>query len=191
MLRDYPEMDYPATLDDAKLRLEQEEARMSRFLPTGQVKARTFATLGEDDRGGRGNPHAGRGNGGRGNGGRGRGTKPQRLKSQHDIPKDFKSYKFKKTSNGHGTYGRQLKSTDKPSQYGFMFCPECSKKGYKRNDHFVFFHEDFMSKVIGKKDIPPPNPPTPTVNAVTKEDFLTLGKTIAESLTAGFETLKQ
>jgi hypothetical protein len=48
-----------------------------------------------------------------------------------------------------------------------------------------------MSKVIGKKDIPPPNPPTPTVNAVTKEDFLTLGKTIAESLTAGFETLKQ
>ena len=53
------------------------------------------------------------------------------------------------------------------------------------NDHFKFFHDEFMKKVVGKKS------ETGSVNAVTKEDFANLGKTIAESLTAGLESLKK
>ena len=183
MLADYPELDYPATLDDAKLRLEQEECRMNRMVSsTGQPKGKTFATI-DNDKGGKGGGN--KKGGGKGKGGKGNKGDGSKLLSQHIIPEDYLSYKFVKKCNNHGTLGRQLKSSDKPSEYNFMFCPTCSRQGYKRNDHFKFFHDEFMKKVVGKKS------EAGSVNAVTKEDFANLGKTIAESLTAGLESLKK
>ena len=46
---------------------------------------------------------------------------------------------------------RNLKSSDKPSEYGYKFYLECSKNGYKRKDHWKFFHDEFMKKVVGRK----------------------------------------
>ena len=59
--------------------------------------------------------------------------------------------KLKKVLNGHVVAGSNLKPEDKPSEYGYMRCPICNKKGYK-NDHFKYFHQQLMKKVIGNKD---------------------------------------
>ena len=112
MLADYPELDYPATLEEAKLRLEQEESRMSRMVQTSQPKGRTYATVGANSNK-RNKPvkSVGKGNG------RKRGNDPnegksnyKKLLSQHTIPEDYKSHKFIKKSNNYGVFGRQLKS---------------------------------------------------------------------------------
>ena len=38
-------------------------------------------------------------------------------------------------SNGSVVHGRRLTGDDKPFDYGYMFCPDCRKTGFK-NNHF-------------------------------------------------------
>ena len=68
----------------------------------------------------------------------------QKLEYQHTIPDDHRGHKFIKKSNKPAVFGRQMKSSNKPSEFGYMFCPHCSSQGYKRNDRFEFFHDEFM-----------------------------------------------
>ena len=68
-----------------------------------------------------------------------------------------------------------------------MYCPTCHRNGF-RNDHFKYFHQDFMDKVVSKKKDKVQNstdstaPENPTVNVVTKNDLQELGKSIAASI---------
>ena len=66
-----------------------------------------------------------------------------------------------------------------------MFCPDCRKDGFK-NNHFKYFHKDFMEKVVGRRGGGKKNTGTPpkTINTVlTKGDLKSFGKEIVEGVT--------
>ena len=157
--------DYPYTLSDAKIRIEHEESRIDVEKPKHAVKDKSYVTVD--------NPKRSNGF---------KQGKKQLLTPQTKLPFNSEpNQKFKKVLNGHVITGASLKPHGKPSEYGYMYCPICNKKGYK-NDHFKYFHQQFMQKVISKKkdksekSEESTSPENPTVNVVTKSDLHEFGK---------------
>ena len=111
-------------------------------------------------------------------------NKGQALIPQAKLPFSLEpTQKLKKASNGYVVVGSNLKPHDKASEFGYMLCPICHKKGF-RNDHFKHFHKEFMDKVVSKRkekssDSTPENP---TVNMATKSDLEELGKQLVASI---------
>ena len=174
-----PEFDYPKTMAKAKAEADKHESLMALEATKGKVVGRTYLTQtpspGKPKGKGKGKPK-------KGAGGKGGGKQKTQLLNQGEI-QDFLKHKFKKVKNGFATTGEKLKSSDKPSEYGYKTCYICWKDGHRGNDHFQHFHNDFMSKVVGKN-------PSGSNYAITKNDFIDLGKAIAESVTAGIAALK-
>ena len=168
-----PSFDYPYTLADAKLRVENEESRIESEKPKSTGKGKSYVAVGNSNPK-RGGPKQG---------------KKKLLTPQTQLPFNLQpNQKFKKVLNGHVVTGSNLKPDDKPSEYGYMYCPICNKKGYK-NDHFKYFHQQFMKKVVGNKDkdkndkSKDSNPPdNPTVNVLTKNDLQEFGKELAATI---------
>ena len=155
----YPTFDYPKSLHEARDRVEAEESRMDSENPVQPGKYRTYPTLDADS-----------------------GRNPNwRYQPQAILPDKLDpNQKFEK-SNGSVVLGRRLTGEDKPSEFGYMFCPDCRKDGFK-NNHFKYFHKEFMEKVVGRRG-GGKNPPK-TINAVlTKGDLKSFGKEIVEGIT--------
>ena len=162
-LATYPSFDYPKNLSEARDRVEAEESRMDSENPVQPGKYRTYPTLDNDS-----------------------GRNPEwRYQPQSILPDKLDpNQKFEK-SNGSVVQGRRLTGEDKPSEFGYMFCPDCRKDGFK-NNHFKYFHKDFMEKVVGRRGGGKKNTGTPpkTINAVlTKGDLKSFGKEIVEGIT--------
>ena len=163
-----PSFDYPHTLSDAKVRIENEESRIESEKPKQFKPGKTY--VGMDNNPPRGGPKTG--------------NRPL-LIPQSRLPfKLDNKQKFKRTLNGHVTIGANLKPEDKPSEFGYMFCPICYRRNFK-NDHFKYFHKDFMDKVVSKKkdkSVDSTSPDNPTVNVITKADLQEFGKELATSI---------
>ena len=80
--------------------------------------------------------------------------------------------------------GSNLKPHDKASEFGYMLCPICHKRGF-RDDRFKRFRKGFMDKVASEKrdkSADSTSPENPTANVVTKSDLQELGKQLAASI---------
>ena len=154
-----PSFDYPHTISDAKIRIENEESRIDSEKPKQFKPGKSYVGL--DKTPPRNKPKYG-----------------DRLIPQSKLPFNIdKNQKFRRKLNGHVVTGANLKPEDKPSEFGYMYCPICYKRNF-RNDHFKYFHQQFMDKVVSKRK----EPENPTANVLTKDDLQQFGKELAASI---------